>query len=130
MAHDPCMFCGLHPCECAGKKTSGIKRKSLPKTEPVAEVKAEKSVRVNRTAKPQPLQPARPSLKPDTHELDPELQKVLQAFNYHDMLHPTEVKKYERYLTVPKTTGRLVELERQAEGGDQHGDEHEEGGGQ
>lgn len=113
MPTSPCMFCGVHPCECTGrKKMSGLSRKPLPKKEPVAKP-TEARKPEPRQLKSQPPQPA-PSIKRE-RTLDPELEQVLRTLDYHDMLHPDEQKKYAQYLHIPKTTGKLIKLE---EGGD------------
>ena len=103
MGADPCMFCGEAPCACPGKKpTKKLQRKPLPKSEPVEkEPKAEKP---KPKASPRPA----PSLKRES-KIDPELEQVLRTLDFFDMLHPDEQKKYEQYLNVPPTTGRLVD---------------------
>ena len=100
-----CMFCEGE-CECLGKPKRS--RKLAPKKEPVAK-KTEARRPDKQEQKPAPA--LRPAPLKSTSSVDPELEQVLRTFDYLDMLHPDEKRKYSHYLQVPKTTGRLIELE-------------------
>jgi len=115
------MFCGNTPCECAGKKSSKLKRKPLPKSD--APVEKERKAK----PKPEPSRPA-PSLK-RTGSVDDELAQVLRVFDYFDMLHPDEQKKYEQHLHVPETTGKLVANELAQQAGEETDNPEDQGGG-